>query len=296
MQILKGHLAIKPVRSLAFAPDGTRLASSARDYKTFLWDLGTGKHQVIDTWNSYTVAFAPDGRHVATGRGYGLSVWSADTGELRTIEIKTDHGHGIHVAYAPDGKLIATASGSVRLFDAATLAELELGPGRERGTNSLAFSRDGRTLATGHSVWPAPGSPPVRFVRLWDVATRQEKGRLTGLGGVAEELAFSPDGRFLAAAAGRTLFVWAVATGEIVLAHKGGTRSFKDVAFTPDGRFLAFVSNDASARLLDVGGWREAAAFDWKLGPLISLAVAPDSMRAAAGSGKGKIVVWDLDL
>jgi WD40 repeat protein len=296
MQILKGHLAIKPVRSLAFAPDGMRLASSARDYKTFLWDLSTGKHQVIDSRMSHMVAFSPDGKTVATGRESGLSLWNADTGELRVLDIPTDYGHGIHVAYTPDGRLLATASGSVRLFDAVTLAPLELAPVPRRATNCLAFSRDGATLATGHSERLDVRGVENRYVRLWDVATRQEWKRLTGLGGVAEALAFSPDGRFLAAAAGQTLFVWDVPSSGIVVEHRINSQHFKDVAFTPDGRFLAFVRNDATARFWDVGGWREAAAFDWKLGPLISLAVAPDGMRAAAGSGKGKIVVWDLDL
>jgi WD40 repeat protein len=300
MQILKGHDSAKPVRSLAFAPDGTRLASSARDYRTFLWDLSTGKHQAIDEDNSYTVAFAPDGKQVATGRGSGLSVWDSATGELRTVDLWSELCHAWHVAYSPDGRLLGAVSapvsygtGQVRLYDAATLKRLPLGDGHLGATACLAFSRDGRTLATGHHEGPLA---EYRVVRLWDVPTRKESGLLWGLSAAAVALAFSPDGRFLAAAAGRTLYVWEVAAGRLVVTHKAPALNFKDVAFTPDGRFLAFISNDATARFWDVGGWREVGAFDWKLGPLISLAVAPDSKRAAAGSGRGKIVVWDVEL
>jgi WD40 repeat protein len=73
-------------------------------------------------------------------------------------------------------------------------------------------------------------------------------------------------------------------------------KHFQAIAFTPDGRFLAAVRNDATARFWDARTWQPARAFEWGIGPLVSLAIAPDGMRAAAGSKKGKIVVWDVDL
>src|SRR4051812_3128114 len=110
MQILKGHLATKPVRSLAFSPDGTRLASSARDYKTFLWDLGTGEHQVIEESESFRVAFSPDGKTVATGRTFDVALWDVGTGECRVVAIDYDRGHCTEgVAFTPDGRSMFTA-------------------------------------------------------------------------------------------------------------------------------------------------------------------------------------------
>jgi WD40 repeat protein len=298
MQILKGHLSIKPVRSLAFSPDSARLASSARDYKTFLWDLSTGKYEVIEDKRSYTVGFSPDGKKLATGQGWGLSECNLETGAKRTLDISSDYGHGIDVGYSPDGRLLAAVSGSVRLFDAASLEPVSMGPGHLRSDNCLAFSRDGKTLATAHadrSGMPGQLRTDDRLIRLWDVASRSERSVLRGHSAAAEALSFSPNGRHLAVATGQRFLVWEVSTGEVVADHKAGLRC-KDIAFSPDGRFLAFANNDATVRFFDTATWREAAAFDWKVGPIISLAIAPDGMRAAAGSGKGKIVVWDVDL
>jgi WD40 repeat protein len=298
MQILKGHRHDKPVRSLAFAPSGDRLASSARDYKTFLWDLGTGEHQVIDDHDSYTVAFSPDGRLIATGRSKDLSLWDAQTGTLRTCIAPTDYGMGIEVAFSPDGRVLARAGRTVRLWDPVTLVMLP-GPQPEEAarhaTKCLAFSRDGRTLATGHEGGNSAGGM-TRHVRLWDTATWRSRDFLVGPTATVDALAWSPDGRFLAAAAGRTLWVWDVAARAAVVKHLISEQHYKDVAFSPDGRFLAFARNDATVRLWETAGWTEVAAYDWKVGPMISVAFAPDSMRAAGGSGKGKIVVWDVDL
>src|SRR5262249_45562331 len=135
-----------------------------------------------------------------------------------------------------------------------------------------------------------------RFVNLWDTTTWQQCATLVGHTASVGALAFSPDGRFLAACAEVTLWVWDVASRTAVVRHKISERHFQDVAFSPDGRFLAFARGDATVALWDTTDWKEVAAYDWEIGPMYSIAFAPDGMRAAGGSGKGKIVVWDIDL
>jgi WD40 repeat protein len=296
VKILKGHLAIKPVRSLAFSPDGTQLASSARDYKTFLWDLDTGRHEVIEVRDSYTVTFSPDGKTIATGRSSDATLWDATSRQTRPLDIRLDRpndtrGHGWNLAYSPDGRQLAAVSGVLRVYDAATLEEIPVPavPSR-RLTNSLAFTRDGTTLATGHD------ERPKKVVRLWDSSTWQVRKELTGATATIDALAFSPDGRHLAACSGTALLVWDVPSGDLVVRQVANAQHCKDVAFSPDGRLLALARNDASIRFWSTAGWSEVAAYDWQVGPIISLAIAPDGMRAAGGSGKGKIVVFDVDL
>jgi WD40 repeat protein len=64
MLILKGHRSDKPLRSLAFSPDGTRLASSGRDGKTLLWDLNADFHgaKIPHTGAAGKAAFQGDRR------------------------------------------------------------------------------------------------------------------------------------------------------------------------------------------------------------------------------------------
>jgi WD40 repeat protein len=309
VRVLKGHKPGKPIRSLAFSPDGTMLATSALDYKTFLWDLATGQHAVVETTDSYTVTFSPGGRTVATGRGSDLTLWDARTRESRrhVIQLHPDYDHwgtGWDLAYSPDGRLLAAASHTLRVYDSATLAEIPLlavlgpdptvhptwpgTPAFRFATNSLAFTSDGTTLASGHHG-------PKHVVRLWDTKTWLVRKELTGSTAKISTLSFSPDGRYLAASASTALLVWDVPSGELVVRQAVNKRLCKGV-YSPDGRLVGLARNDASIRFLSAGGWHEVAAYDFEIGPMLCLAIAPDGMRVAGGSGKGQIVVFDVDL
>jgi WD40 repeat protein len=290
MRLLKGHRHNKPVRSLVFSPDSTKLASCARDYITRLWDLATANSSIVsgDSWGAHSAVFSPDGSTVLTRKYSGLALWDIASGSSRTIE--TDYtGNPVEAAYSPDGRLVASTGRTVELWSTATWEPLARWPGNGQATGCLAFTPDGRALATGHMVDREYG------IKLWDVQQGKERAVLRGPTGMPTALAFSPDGRLLAAACGQSLWVWDAGTGETSVTHRIDLQHYKDVAFTPDGRFLAVARNDQTVRLLDTRTWAESAAFDWEIGPIVTLAIAPDGMRAAAGGSKGKIVVWDLD-
>ena len=73
--------------------------------------------------------------------------------------------------------------------------------------------------------------------------------------------------------------------------HKGRVTA---VAFHPHDGTLYSASWDGTVRLWDVVSGTERNAFDWKLGRLTCLTLAPDGTRAAAGTEGGKVVIWDL--
>jgi WD40 repeat protein len=158
------------------------------------------------------------------------------------------------MAFGPEGKTFASTSvdGTVRLWDVAT--HRQLGKpilSRTYGTVTLAFSPDGKTLATGSD----------RAVRLWDVATHRQLGNpLTGHTTLTDDptmvLAFSPDGKTLASGADdKTVRLWDVATrrplGDPLTGHSGRVVS---LAFSPDGKTLASGGDDQdqTVRLWDI--------------------------------------------
>ena len=124
------------------------------------------------------------------------------------------------------------------------LSRITIEVANRRGVYSVAFSPDGRILASGSRD---------KTVRLWDMTTRQQLRTLAGHTSVVWSVAFSPDGRTLASgSADKTIRLWNAATGEQCAILTGHTAPVKSVAFSPDGITLASGSEDSTVRLWDL--------------------------------------------
>ncbi|HJT78605.1 MAG TPA: protein kinase [Gemmataceae bacterium] len=211
---LRGHT--DEVTRAAFSPDGRRLASASKDQTVKIWDAATGQDILtlaVHTEAVLEMVFSSDGRRLATVSGDGtVKVWDAATGResLSLPAIKgigsqvIDSPHSGRVAFSPDSLRLAVGGGdhTVRVWDAATGREVAAFVGHTGAITGVAFSPDGRRLA----------SASERQVKLWDAATGQELLTLRGdpftYQPVGWGVLFSPDGRRLAYTQGDASTVW----------------------------------------------------------------------------------------
>jgi WD40 repeat protein len=207
------------------------------------------------------------------------------------------HSAGVFaVAYSPDGTRLACASGAaraaphgegeVRVIDTATGAELLLLKGHAAPVERLAYSTDGKLLATG--------SPWDQTVIVWDA----ESGRqVNALATAAHSLSFAPDGR-LAVAQSRSAQVFDPRTGQVLLTLATPAGS---AAFSPDGRTLATSAASLAApgvpaevKLWDAATGREERTFVGHGAGILWLTFAPDGGRLAGINPAGAAQVWDV--
>jgi eukaryotic-like serine/threonine-protein kinase len=230
--------------SVAFSPDGRRIAAASSDHNVSIRDAVTGQETLGikgHTGPVTSVAFSPDGWRLASvGRDGTVTVWEAATGrEIRTLK-------GVcSVAFSPDGGRLASVSEdqTVKVCDAATGQQNLAFKGHSSSVQSVAFSPDGRWLAS------ASGDGTVK---VWDARTGQETLTLEGHTGPVLSVAFSPNGQRLASASeDQTVKVWDARTGQETLTLKGHTGSVTSVAFSPDGWRLASASSDGTVKIWD---------------------------------------------
>jgi WD40 repeat protein len=196
---LNGHTDV--VFGLAISPDGQRLATIAYDRTAQLWDLTSGAavYTLTDVYTSQLIvgghwidiAFSPDGAKLATAGGTSVKVWDTATGDELVSLPLPPQPLAYTVAFSPGGNHLAVGMQFGRgsgVWDVATGEKLFELAGHTASVAALAYSSDGRQIATGS----IDGT-----VRLWDADNGEPQIILQGI--VANFLAFSPDDTRLAA-------------------------------------------------------------------------------------------------
>jgi WD40 repeat protein len=227
----------------------------------------------------------------------GNDVWIYDLASGRQLHHLKGHEKVVYtVAWSPDGATIASGSfdKAIRLWDPRTGDLTAVLRGHQGWIFGLAFSPDSRWLLAGAGGYPnVPDTRPE--VKLWDYRQRREVRSYAVRGHQANSVAFSPDGRTIAAA-GLSLGarLWDVETGQKLRDLEGiDQMSLMSVAFSPDGRTLASCGEDGLVALWDVATGKSLRVLYGHTGRVDGLAFSPDGRRLATGSYDSTIRLWD---
>jgi RNA polymerase sigma factor (sigma-70 family) len=308
-----------PVGHVAFSSGGTRIVTATLNMEVndnpvslCLWDRATGKRLRqfgVRKMPYLAMALAPDDKTLATQDQQGpIRLWDITTGkELRQITrgsvvyFRGETGdeaeiRGVGLVFSPDGKALAARGPdrSIRLWETATGKEVCKLTADSEDASPLAFSRDGKTLATSAD----------KMVRLWDVATGKGIARLEKQKGLPGASAFSRDGKTFTTLARRpgqlyqvTAYVWDLASGQVRRKWDLPPTYVFASCLSPDGTKALIGGYSGGKRLYDLSTGKELSQlttpFSGDRFSFFAASFSPDGQTIAAGGENRVLQLWD---
>jgi WD40 repeat protein len=298
--VLQGHK--DRLDAVQFSPDGTTVAAPTwagiQLWRPF--DGAGGRVVLAPSLFTTKFQFTPDGRTLFTAGGNALRKFDLTSGAMVAMPLGT--GSDVYFALASSGdRYVVGRNGFQQAFrmtgysvDGTTLWDRPV-----EGfwwVNPLFVPGDEEVIrvVTG----PGVSTPESRFI-VYSAATGAEVRRSDPIATGVKDWAVSPDGTMVACRVTMWVHVYPLRgpfRGPSATLRNDTRKAFTGLAYHPSGAYLAATSNDTTVKLFETATWALVRTFTWDIGRMRSITFSRDGALAAAGSDKGKVVVWDVDL
>ncbi|CUA70044.1 Notchless protein homolog 1 [Xenopus laevis] [Rhizoctonia solani] len=304
---LHGHSGT--VRSVMFSPDQSRIISGSWGYDStgaviVGWDTRTGDtvlgplqldgHTGLMTF----LMFSPECTRIVTGSyGEGVRVWDAENGKMHRC-LKSG-ARAESAAFSSDGSQVAATFWVPKAIDGSHYLALQvwsiqsgdttLGPLSISEIGMIAFSPDNSYIASANQFGAVVC---VRDAQTSDILHRLHHPDSSGLALIK----YVPDGsQIVSVGYDRTIVVWDVHTGEIVLGPlEGHTGQITSIAFSLDGSYIISACLDGRVCKWNARQYSSTPhSASNRPNEILSVKFSPDGDRFASGSKDGTVCVWD---
>lgn len=301
----------KPIKPIAFSPDGKFLAVGADDGILRVVDLATDKVTFTSPPRNArieTLAYSPNGNMIALGDSNShvavyapaqpnpllLSLEGNELGEVSSVAFTADNGAIFASGRDPKVKLFAGPKPDSKT-SGTTSTRLREFIGHTGSVKALGITPDGNFLVTG-------GDDST--VRVWEVNTAKQMRVFQGhqkrdasdspSKGVTA-IAIRKDGKQIASgSADGAMRIWDLTTIDHHKALGEAGDSLWIVAYSPDGKKLAAAGSDKTIRVYNAETYKLEATLSGAKSPITSLAFFPDSNKLASAGGDMVVVIWDV--
>lgn len=296
----RGHTHF--VETLAWSPDGSRIASGGWDEKVHVWDHTKAEPILIYDGHAsnkavsggmpegmiFAVAWSPDGTSIASGSwDKTVQVWEASNG--RRIWIYRSHLTSVPaLAWSPDGRCIASASvdGTVRVWEATTGRNIQTFDGHHSYVYAVTWSPDGRRIASGGND---------RKVHIWDAVIGELLLTYENHVSDVTAVAWSPNGYCIASGSSvyeGTVQVWDATTGMQVQIYEGHSGNVKAVSWSPDSTRIASAGSDGTVQVWYASTGSHIWTHSGHSDQVNVVQWSPDGTRIASAGRDTTVQIW----